>query len=149
MSKHDNLAYLRDMQDACLKVRVYVNGFTWDSFAVDGMRQDAVIRQLMVLGEASNRVSQEYRDSHPDIPWQKIKAFRNVMAHEYDRVMPEVVWDVTQKNVPEILKQVESLIEHYEEQEKSVAVPIDEPEQRAIYYDTEDKEWQDDRDDDR
>ncbi len=95
MSAHNDLLYLCHMRDACSKVQEYVDGFIWDTFAIDGRTQDAVIRQLEILGEASNRVSQSYRDLYPDIPWREVKVFRNIVAHEYDRVLPDVVWEVT------------------------------------------------------
>jgi len=151
MSVHDDFVYLCHMRDACSKVQEYVAGFTWDKFANDGRTQDAVIRQLEVLGEASSRVSQNYKELHAVLPWREVKAFRNVVAHQYDRIMPDVVWKVTQKDVPEIMNHLESLIERYdkEEQQKGMVGATEESGEKTIYCEPEDRKWEhsDDRDD--
>ena len=117
MSLHDNSVYLCHMRDACLKIQEYTAGLTWETFAQDGRTQDAVIRQLEVVGEASNRVSENLRNDNPQIPWRDIEAFRNVAAHEYDRVMSDMVWKVAQRDIPELLNQLKSLFEISHENE--------------------------------
>lgn len=135
MSIRSDYLYLCHMRDACSKVQEYVSGFTWDTFAVDGRTQDAVIRQLEIVGEASNRVSQDYKDVNPAIPWREVKAFRNVAAHEYDCIMPDVVWEVTQSDVPEIMNQLETLIERYDKegQQKSIIQEKKQPGENTKY----------------
>jgi uncharacterized protein with HEPN domain len=103
------------MRDACLKVQQYAAGFTWELFDSDSRTQDAVIRQLEIIGEASSRLSQECKDSNDFIPWRAVKAFRNVAIHDYDRVMPDRIWKLTCKDIPEMINQLEALIERHKE----------------------------------
>lgn len=110
MPLHNDYLYLCHMRDACLKIQQYAAGFTWESFASDGRTQDAVIRQLAIVGEASSRLSQECKGLNDNIRWRSIKGFRNIVVHNYDRVMPDTVWKVTQKDVPEMKNQLEIMI---------------------------------------
>ena len=76
-------AYILDMVLAAKKALRYVGLADYPSFEANAMLQDAVMLQLMVHGEAGNKLSSEFRESHPEIPWAKIRATRNVIAHEY------------------------------------------------------------------
>lgn len=125
MSYHNDVVYLLQMRDACRKVMEYTDGFTWEKFAIDSRTQDAVIRQLEILGEASNRISEVYRNTNPYIPWRDIKALRNVVIHEYDRVMPDTVWDVAQKDVPNLLQNIDYLLEQSQQQVREEPDPAD------------------------
>ncbi len=111
MPSHNDYLYLCHMRDACLRVQQYIAGFTWELFATDSRTQDAVIRQLAIIGEASSKLSRECKDSNEVIPWRAVKDFRNIAVHNYDRVMPDRVWKLTQKDVPEMVSQLEALIE--------------------------------------
>ena len=66
--------------------------------------------QLMVLGEAGNKLSSEFRESHPEIPWAKIRATRNVIAHEYLDVKLDKIWIAVTEGIPAILTALEPLV---------------------------------------
>jgi hypothetical protein len=65
-------AWLLDMLQACRKALQHVEGLGEHRFHVSPLHQDAIIRQLTILGEAAKQVSPEFRDAHPEIPWKKI-----------------------------------------------------------------------------
>ena len=92
------------------KVLEFTCDITWDQFRVDDLVQNAVMRQIQIIGEAARKVSIEYQEYHPEIPWQKIIGMRNKLVHEYFRIIPERVWDVVQKNIPELKRLVEPLV---------------------------------------
>jgi uncharacterized protein with HEPN domain len=61
------------------------------------LHQDAILRQLTIVGEAAKRISTEFRTEHPQIPWTKIAGFRDVVVHDYFRVDLQEVWRIVQE----------------------------------------------------
>src|SRR3989338_11526314 len=83
MKKDDSL-YLRHILDAIQDIESYVQGIvTLEAFSADGMRLNAVVRQLEVVGEAAAHLSMELRATHADVPWEKMIGMRNRLIHEY------------------------------------------------------------------
>lgn len=65
---------------------------------------------LIILGEAANRIPVEFQESHPEIPWSSIVGTRNVVVHGYDQVKLQIVWDIINKNLEKLRIQIEALI---------------------------------------
>ncbi len=82
----------------------------FDEFAADKKLRYAIERQLMIIGEATSRVSPEFRARHPEIPSSSIVGQRNVLAHEYGEVLIERVWRVAAQRLPELLEALDPLI---------------------------------------
>lgn len=112
-------AYVLDMLLAARKVLQFTQGITWERFVHDEIIQNAVMRQIQVIGEAARCVSPEYQMSRPQVPWRDIVAMRNRLVHEYFRILPRRVWEVVEKDMPELIRVLESLVP-----------PEDEPRQR-------------------
>ncbi len=70
--------------------------------------QSAIIRQLEIAGEAAGRLSEEFRQSHPELEARRLKALRNVLIHGYADVDLETVWDVVRHDLPSLEKQLRS-----------------------------------------
>ncbi len=70
------------------------------AFLDDAMRQDAVIRQVEVVGEAARRLAPATRDALTDLPWADIIGMRNFLAHGYDAIDLEVVWKTATQDLP-------------------------------------------------
>ncbi|MEO1393153.1 MAG: HepT-like ribonuclease domain-containing protein [Cyanobacteria bacterium J06634_5] len=66
--------------------------------------------EIIVIGEAANRLSEEFRLEHSNIPWKEIVGMRNILAHQYETVDAEVVWDAAVQDVPDLLKMIEPLL---------------------------------------
>jgi len=103
-------AYLLDMLLAARKVCEFTAGIDWKRFEQDDLIQNAVMRQIQIIGEASRKVSLEYQRGHPEIPWNEIVGMRNRLVHEYFRIIPRRVWDVVEEDVPELIRVVEPLV---------------------------------------
>lgn len=103
-------AYLLDMLLAARKILKFTAETDSSGFHADEMMQHAVMRLIQLIGEAARKISDEYRESHPEIPWAGIIGMRNRLVHEYFRIIPARVWDVVQKNIPELMDQIEPLI---------------------------------------
>ena len=104
-----DLVYLRHIADATERVEEYASVGQGRFFA-ESHWQDAVIRQLEIIGEATKKLSESIREENPDIPWRRIAGMRDVLIHDYFRVDLSAVWEVTQKEVPFLAARVRVLI---------------------------------------
>lgn len=66
--------------------------------------QSAILYQISIMGEAKKRLSREFREQHPEVPWDDLAGMRDVIAHQYDRIDLEIIWKVIQQNIPELLE---------------------------------------------
>ncbi len=103
-------AYLLDILIAARKAIGFLQGISRTQFEGSELHQAAVIRPLEIIGEAAGRVSEETRQSHPEIPWQQMIGMRNRLIHEYFRIDVEAVWDTVHKDLPELITLIEPLI---------------------------------------
>jgi uncharacterized protein with HEPN domain len=118
MSKERDIRdYLEDMEDMLRKLQEFVQGMTFNEFMEDSKTVFAVIRAFEVLGEAAKHIPPEYRNEHPDVPWQKITSLRNKLIHEYFSVNLDVIWNTIHKDIPELQMLlspvVRECLEHY------------------------------------
>ena len=86
----------------------YVAETTEEEFLADVQCQDAVIRRLEVMGEASRRVSEETMRAMPGVPWAEMIGMRNVMIHRYDDVDLKIVWDSVRQALPDVVTSIEA-----------------------------------------
>ncbi|MEL7069243.1 MAG: DUF86 domain-containing protein [Cyanobacteria bacterium J06634_6] len=109
MSPRD-LQSLLDMLQSAEVVLAYLEGMTKDQFYDDEEKQDAVMRRMMVVGEAANRVSEETRLSLTSIRWPKVRGMRNRLVHEYDDIDLAIVWQTAQTILPELITKLQDAI---------------------------------------
>ena len=81
-----------------------------DRFLATHTLQDAVLRNLQTLSESTQRLSQATKDRCPEIQWQRIAAFRNVLVHDYLGVDLERIWEIVQRDIPELKRTVAELL---------------------------------------
>lgn len=74
------------------------------------MAEDAIERNLQIIGEAVNHLPAEITDAHPDVPWPQIRGFRNILVHQYFGVDVEVVRDVVETHLPPLAEALRSHI---------------------------------------
>lgn len=103
-------AFLLDMLLAARKLAVFLKDFDAGKFAADEVMQLAAMRLIQIIGEASRKVSAEYKNSHPQIPWTQIIGMRHRLVHEYFRVDPEIVWEVVSQDIPALIPLIEPLV---------------------------------------
>lgn len=102
-------AYLWDMLDSARTIKGFISGLTFTEFENDRRLQLAVERLLEIIGEAARRVSPEFQNAHAEIPWKKIIAQRNVLAHEYGEIKLERIWMLISENIGELISQLKAL----------------------------------------
>lgn len=101
--------YLSHMLEAARLAREYVRGLGKEDFLKDRRTQQAVVLNLMTIGEAAARVANERRDfatAHPEIPWAQMRGMRNRMVHGYFDIDLNIVWDTVQSSLPELESQL-------------------------------------------
>ncbi len=103
-------AYLWDMLEAARRAVEFTRGGTLDGYLKNRMLQYAVERAIEIVGEAANRVSAGFREAHPEVPWRKIVAQRNVLVHEYGDIEPTLIWDLVQTYLPALIVRLEGLV---------------------------------------
>jgi len=105
----DATVYLRHVRDAIARIERYTAQGR-EVFFQDSMVQDAVIRNLEVIGEAVRSLPPEVKRQHPEIPWRSITALRNVLIHEYFGVDLEIVWRVVQRRLPNLKRHIGTML---------------------------------------
>jgi len=105
----DDRVYLLHIRDCLGRVTEYVREGRAAFFA-DTRTQDAVLRNLEVIGEAVKNLSPAYKDAHPDIPWKRIAGLRDVLIHGYFGVKLETVWAVVDRELPAFRAAVERML---------------------------------------
>lgn len=87
----------------------FVRGIDKDTFLRDEKTQSAVPHQLLVLGEAVKRISNDFRVAHPDVPWKLMAGMRDKIIHEYDAVDLDEVWKTIDSDIPKLVPVLEPL----------------------------------------
>lgn len=105
-----DLESLQIMLEAARQVGVYMSGRTHEDYLASAMLQDAVERRIEIIGDAATRVTERFRTSHPEIPWRDVIGQRIILAHAYDRILKDSIWDTASNRVPELVTLLEALL---------------------------------------
>ncbi len=110
--KRTDGAFVDDIVIAADSIRDYVRGVARVDFLSrrDAMVQDAVIRQIGIVGEAASQLSPAFRARHPAVPWTQIIGMRNVVVHQYWEVDLDVVWEAATEDVPALAKRLSTAV---------------------------------------
>ena len=88
----------------CGQIELTVERFgdSYDTFQTDAIYRNAAALCILQIGELVGKLTENFRDSHDAIPWRKIKAMRNIVAHSYGTVDSEITWEIIQDGIPEL-----------------------------------------------
>jgi uncharacterized protein with HEPN domain len=111
MSERADRDLLSDIQESVRRIREYSTGMTYERFLADTKTQDAIVRNLEIIGEATKSLSAELRAKYPDVPWRGMAGVRDRLIHHYFGVNLDIVWDIVAGELPELELQVEIIIE--------------------------------------
>jgi uncharacterized protein with HEPN domain len=105
----DDRAYLLHIRDSIHRIKSYTVAGK-DAFLADAKTQDAVVRNLEIIGEAAKNISEGTRASYPETPWRRIAGMRDKVIHEYFGVDLSLIWDVVEGELPSLERQVETML---------------------------------------
>ena len=106
----DYRLYLQDILDASQKIEDYTADYGLESFKADSKTLDAVIRNLEIIGEAAKRIPEDVRRRLTEIDWKRIAGLRDILAHAYFGVDPEIIWDIIKSEMPALRAGLERFI---------------------------------------
>jgi uncharacterized protein with HEPN domain len=110
MSERGAKAFMQDMLEAARRIRVYTTGMDFDTFKEDYKTQDAVLRNLEVLGEAAKNIPKEFADKHPSLPWREMAGTRDRLIHHYFGVNLDVIWGIVELELPGVISELEKIL---------------------------------------
>ncbi|HZA54407.1 MAG TPA: DUF86 domain-containing protein [Candidatus Udaeobacter sp.] len=102
MSRRATPLLVEDIWEAIEKIQRYVAGLDHDAFIKDDKTIDSVVRNLEIIGEAANRLPEDFRAQHIEIEWRRIIGLRNRIVHDYFNIDVEIVWEIIQKDLPNL-----------------------------------------------
>jgi uncharacterized protein with HEPN domain len=105
-----NLGFVWDMQEAAKDVNTFIKGVSFEKFNQNLMIRYAIERQLMVIGEAANHVSDDFKETNLEIPWQVLIGQRNILAHQYGEIISEKVWQTATHDIPGLLVSLQKIL---------------------------------------
>lgn len=100
---------LRDIIEAIKTIEAY-SVSSYDEFLADDKTQDAILYNLIIIGEAANQISGEFQEQHNTIPWSSMIGTRNIIVHGYDQVKLQIVWKILQQDLMSLKAEIEKAL---------------------------------------
>jgi len=110
MTEHDPRVGLCQMRDHAQEALDLVRGRTREDVEGDRVVSLALVRLLEIVGEAANRIPPSDRDRHPQVPWAQVIGLRNRLAHGYDRVDLDIVWQIVTRHLPLLVAELDNIL---------------------------------------
>ena len=114
--KKDPKIFVEHILECIERIENYTEGATKETFLNSPQLQDAIIRRLEVIGEATKNIPQETKDTSPDIPWKRIASMRNILIHQYWGIDLNLTWTVATEEIPNFKKSILELKKSLEQE---------------------------------
>ncbi len=111
MSERTNRDFLLDILEAIRRIRLYTEDITYPAFLDDTKTQDAVIRNIEIIGEATKKLSPEIRNRYSHVPWKEMAGVRDRLIHAYFGVNLDIVWHIVSVELPEVAAQIARILD--------------------------------------
>ncbi|MEA3440746.1 MAG: DUF86 domain-containing protein [Chloroflexota bacterium] len=102
----------KKLQDILVSVQMIENYSvtSFEEFPDDSKTQDAILYNLIIIGEAANQISEQLKEKYPEVPWSSMIGTRNIMFHGYDQVKLQIVWEILQHDLSALKSQIDSIV---------------------------------------
>lgn len=110
MSSRGDLESIKDVREAIARIQRYLKGVSYKRFLEDTKTQDAVVRNLEIIGEAAKSISTEFKKEHKDTDWKGMAGMRDRLIHRYFGVNLDIVWSVVKEKLPELQAQTAKMV---------------------------------------
>ena len=110
MSERHPKLLLADIMESAGRIFTYTEGLTYEEFIKDSKTIDAVIRNFEIIGEASNRLPQDFKDNHDAIDWFRIRGFRNRIVHHYFGIDYEFMWALRDTHLKDLVSEIQNIL---------------------------------------
>lgn len=107
--KRDIGLFIEDILNNINDIKSFSKKLTKEEFENDKLRQNAIIRSLEIIGEAAKNIPDSFREKHPNIPWREIAGFRDILSHAYFGVKMDRVWNIIEKDLSVLKKEIEKI----------------------------------------
>ena len=99
-----NVSILEHIIDYCDQIEETIQRFgnSYDIFSSDAIYRNAAALCVLQIGELAGKLTDEFRLSHPGAPWRQIRGIRNIVAHSYGTVDPEITWEILTEDIPKL-----------------------------------------------
>jgi uncharacterized protein with HEPN domain len=114
-SKRRDKDFLGDILDAMERITAYTANLSYEEFLADPKTQDAVLRNIEIIGEAAKKVSTAVKKVQRDIPWRDMAGMRDNVIHHYFGVNYDIVWNIGQVQIPELLPKMRAILKRLED----------------------------------
>lgn len=105
----DDIEYIKHIINAIQLIKQYTKDLQKDEFIKNNEKQDAVIRELAVIGEASKNISDSFKVKNNFIEWKKLAGVRDIVVHQYFNIDLDIIWDIIKYDLPELKKKLETI----------------------------------------
>ena len=102
MSKQRDDIRILDIEECINRIELYIKNLDYEQFMQDIKTQDAVIRNLEIIGEAAKKLTEEFKEKHSNIAWYEIGRLRDKLIHHYSGINIDVVWSIVKNNIPKL-----------------------------------------------
>ncbi|MFQ6674499.1 MAG: DUF86 domain-containing protein [Fidelibacterota bacterium] len=109
MPKRGNSEWISDIEEAIRRIDRYLKGVDYSALLQDTKTQDAIVRNMEIIGEAAKNISADFKKKHKSVEWGSIAGMRDKLIHHYFGVNWEIVWDIVKQKLPELTAQLRGL----------------------------------------
>ncbi|MEK6728050.1 MAG: DUF86 domain-containing protein [Candidatus Omnitrophota bacterium] len=110
MSKRGDIEFLSDIKEAIKRIDEYTKEIDCGKFLKDKKTQDAVVRNLQIIGEAAKNITSDFKKKYTDIEWKKLAGLRDKITHYYFGINWDIVWDVAKNKLPALFGKVKDIL---------------------------------------
>jgi uncharacterized protein with HEPN domain len=104
---------LQHILEAIREIENYIVGVNYSDFSQNSMMRFATVKQIEIIGEATNHISNDTKEKYPEVRWRQIVGLRNILVHEYFSVDSAIIWDIVENDLPKFKEHIILIMEKY------------------------------------